>query len=104
MKAVFARHTTAIGDAGLGKTLADFRATLQNWRKAGFITAHAEVDAGSRGIAAAVLGTDRTALGSISFVVSDRTGAATIARLGELVVAGAREVEDSLQREGCARS
>jgi DNA-binding IclR family transcriptional regulator len=70
---------------------------MVEWRKAGSLVTRGEVDAGSVGIAEPILDPDRLGLGSVSYVVSNKTEDRTITRLAALAVAGAREIEGSLR-------
>ena len=79
------------------RTLEAFRAKMVEWRKAGSLVTRGEVDAGSVGIAEPILDPDRLGLGSVSYVVSNKTEDRTITRLAALAVAGAREIEGSLR-------
>jgi DNA-binding IclR family transcriptional regulator len=97
LKALFDTYAREIERAGLGATLEAFRAKLAEWRKAGSLVTRGEVDAGSVGIAAPILDPDRVSLGSVSYVVSNKTEDRTVARLAALAVAGAREIESSLR-------
>jgi len=103
IKAIYDANAEEIGRAGLGSSLAAFRATLAEWRRQGCIISHAEVDKGRTGIAAPILNEDRIGIGSLSFVVADTTPEPTIARLATLVSSGAREIEAMLRGEQQAR-
>jgi DNA-binding IclR family transcriptional regulator len=99
VKSLFERHAKAIAKAGLGRTLPAFRSILTEWRKEGSLVTRGEVDPGLVGIAAPVLSSERVGIGSISYVVPDRTDEKTIARLGALASTGAREIEKALRAE-----
>ncbi len=101
LKRLYANHAAEISEAGLGPTWKAFLAKLRVYRKAGFVLAKGEVDAGRVGISAPVLDGDRNCIGSLSYVLdADRADERTIGRLAPMIVAAAREVERAMFQLG----
>jgi DNA-binding IclR family transcriptional regulator len=86
-----------IQEAGLGRDWKEFLAKLRVLRIAGHVLANSEVDKGRFGIAAPVLGADRKALGSLSFVLDASTAdERTVHRLAPMIVSAAHEIERAM--------
>ncbi len=84
------------GAAVMGATWDEFRANITKMRKTGYAITYAEIDPACIGIGVAILDDSRRAIGSLSYVIPDSEERAVI-RLVPLVVAGAREIEQTLQ-------
>ncbi|RQU32809.1 HTH domain-containing protein [Burkholderia cenocepacia] len=100
IKALYERHASEIEQAGLGASLEALRSTLSVWRKSGYVVTHADIDPGRTGVAAPILNEDRTAIGSLSYVIPHSAEDRVVTRLSSLVVAGAREIEATLVNDG----
>lgn len=92
-------HQAEIAAVGLGESSPTFRANMTKIRKAGHLVTHAEIDPGLIGIAAPILDDANRAMASLSYVISDKEAGST-ARLAALVMASAREIEQSLRDGG----
>jgi DNA-binding IclR family transcriptional regulator len=97
LKRLFNLHDAEIAAVHLGSSWSEFRATLRALRKPRYVLAHAEVDRGRFGIAAPILNRNRTAIASLSYVLSDtKADDRTINRLASIITTAAREVEVAL--------
>jgi DNA-binding IclR family transcriptional regulator len=65
LKAIYPRQTKEIEQAGLGSTWKEFRTTLGDIKKRGYHVTMGEFNPGVIGVAAPILSTQRTALGSV---------------------------------------
>jgi len=100
-----ASHADEIGRAGLGEDWLTFTSKLKAIRKAGVMVTRGEVDPGRCGIAAAVLNSDRKALGSLSYVLTEsEADPRLVNRLSTLIVSAAREIEAAMEGDGGAVS
>lgn len=72
LKALYPRQRDAIENAGLGSTWTDFRATLSQVKKDGYILTMGEFNPGVYGVAAPILNQQRTALGSVGVAWDQR--------------------------------
>jgi len=98
LKRLYGTRAREIQAAGLGGTWKEFLAKLRIWRVAGHVLANSEVDRGRFGIAAPVLGEDRKAIGSLSFVLDvHKADERTVNRLAPMVISAAREIERAMQ-------
>jgi len=97
LKALYAHNAVEIASAGLGSDWEHFRRGLAAIRRAGVSVSHGEIDPGRIGVAAPIFDTDRAVLGSVSLALSAaHANDETIARLAPLTVAGAREIERTM--------
>jgi DNA-binding IclR family transcriptional regulator len=97
LKKIYQTYAPEIAQAGLGSDQNAFLAAMRLLRKPGYVTANAEVDPGRFGISAPVLHRDRGAIGSLSYVIgADQADERTINRLAPVLVAGAREIERTM--------
>ena len=97
LKALFAHHGEEIAEAGLGAGWDEFRRGLAAIRRAGVIVSHGEIDSGRVGIAAPIFDQGRAVLGSLSLALPAAHADATlVGRLAPLTVAGAREIERTM--------
>jgi DNA-binding IclR family transcriptional regulator len=97
LKTLFAAKAREIAVAGLGRSWEQFGAEMKMLRRAGICVTHGEIDSGRVGIATPIFDTDRTILGSLSFVLlQSRTNDKIIDRLIPLTIAGAREIEHAM--------
>jgi DNA-binding IclR family transcriptional regulator len=97
LKALFARDTAEIADAGLGTSLEEFRRNLAAMRRAGTAISRGEIDPGRVGIAAPIFDRERAVLGSLSLALPAAQADETlIARLAPMTMAGAREIERTM--------
>jgi DNA-binding IclR family transcriptional regulator len=85
------------GAAAMGANWTEFRAEIARMRRAGYAVTHAEVDPACIGIGVAIQGDSRRAIGSLSYVIPESEEPA-VTRLVPPLVAGAREIEQALQR------
>jgi DNA-binding IclR family transcriptional regulator len=98
-----ASHAEEIGRAGLGEDWSTFTKNLKLIRKTGVMVTRGEVDPGRCGIAAAVLNSDRKALGSISYVLTESEAKPRlVSRLSTLIQSAAREIEAAMAGNGGA--
>jgi DNA-binding IclR family transcriptional regulator len=98
LKRLYSTRALEIEAAGLGGDWKEFLAKLRVWRVAGHVLANSEVDQARFGIAAPVLGADRKAIGSLSFVLEvDKADERTVNRLAPMVISAAREIERAMQ-------
>ena len=65
LKAIYPRHLEEIERAGLGTTWSEFRKTLGEIKKNGYLLTRGEFNPGVYGVAAPVLSDQKTALGSV---------------------------------------
>jgi DNA-binding IclR family transcriptional regulator len=97
LKALFAHHGEEIAGAGLGSSWEEFRRGLAAIRRAGMTVSRGEIDAGRIGVAAPIFDKDRAVLGSLSLALpAAHADAALVERLAALTVAGAREIERTM--------
>jgi DNA-binding IclR family transcriptional regulator len=103
LKSLFARDADEVIAAGLGQSWDDFRRTLATLRRLGYNVSRGEIDPGRVGIAAPIFDRDRAILGSLSVALpAARADETLIGRLAPLTVAGAREVERTMNNGGTA--
>jgi DNA-binding IclR family transcriptional regulator len=94
LKTLFAHHEREIAAVGLGPGWPEFRRALLTIRRAGVSISRGELDPGRVGLAVPIFDAGRSVLGSLSLVLTAaRADDATLARLGPLTTAGAREIE-----------
>ncbi len=104
LKRLYGTRAREIQEAGLGGTWKEFLSKLRVWRVAGHVLANSEVDKGRYGIAAPVLGGDRKAMGSLSFVLdASKADERTVHRLIPMVMSAAREIERSMLESAKAK-
>ncbi|MDP9083193.1 MAG: helix-turn-helix domain-containing protein [Pseudomonadota bacterium] len=104
LKRLYGTRAREIQEAGLGGSWKEFLSKLRVWRVAGHVLANSEVDKGRFGIAAPVLGVDRKAMGSLSFVLdASKADERTVHRLIPMVMSAAREVERSMSESAKAK-
>jgi DNA-binding IclR family transcriptional regulator len=104
LKALFAHDAAEIADAGLGERWEEFRRGLAAIRRAGVIVSRSEIDPGRIGVAAPIFDKDRAVLGSLSLALpAAHAGETLVRRLVPLTVAGAREIERTMN-SGSTRS
>jgi DNA-binding IclR family transcriptional regulator len=97
LKALLAHDAAAIADAGLSAGWEEFRRGLAVIRRAGVSVSRGEIDPGRVGVAAPVFDRDRAVLGSLSLVLpAAHVDDPLIARLAPMTVAGAREIERTM--------
>jgi DNA-binding IclR family transcriptional regulator len=97
LKALWAHDAAEIAAAGLGGSWEEFRRGLAAIRRAGASVSRGEIDAGRVGVAAPVFDKDRAVLGSLSLALpAARADTAMIGRLEPLTIAGAREIERTM--------
>jgi DNA-binding IclR family transcriptional regulator len=97
LKALLAHDAATIADAGLGAGWEEFRRGLAVIRRAGVSVSRGEIDPGRVGVAAPVFDRDRAVLGSLSLVLpAAHVDETLIARLTPMTVAGAREIERTM--------
>jgi DNA-binding IclR family transcriptional regulator len=97
LKALFAHHGGEIADAGLGTSWEEFRRGLTAIRRAGVTVSRGEIDSGRVGVAAPIFDQDRAVLGSLSLALpSAHADETLVERLAALTVAGAREIERTM--------
>jgi DNA-binding IclR family transcriptional regulator len=97
LKALFAHDAAEITAAGLGAGWEEFRRGLAAIRRAGVSISHGEIDAGRIGVAAPIFDKDRAVLGSLSLALpAQHVDDAQVERLAPLTVAGAREIERTM--------
>lgn len=65
LKAIYARHSTEIEDAGLGSTWSVFRKTLGEIKKDGYLLTMGEFNPGVTGLAAPIFNDQKIAVGSV---------------------------------------
>ena len=97
LKSLFAHDAGEIAEAGLGADWAEFRRGLAAIRRAGMIVSRGEIDPGRVGVAAPIFDKDRAVLGSLSLALpAAHADEALVGRLAPLTVAGAREIERTM--------
>jgi DNA-binding IclR family transcriptional regulator len=97
LKALFAHDAAEITAAGLGAGWDEFRRGLAAIRRAGVSISHGEIDVGRIGVAAPIFDKDRAVLGSLSLALpAQHVDDAQVERLAPLTVAGAREIERTM--------
>jgi DNA-binding IclR family transcriptional regulator len=72
LKAIYARHSEEIENAGLGSTWGIFRKNLGEIKKDGYVVTKGEFFPGVYGVAAPILTDQKTALGSVSVAWDER--------------------------------
>jgi DNA-binding IclR family transcriptional regulator len=97
LKALFVHDAAEIAAAGLGAGWEEFRRGLAAIRRGGVSVSRGEIDAGRVGVAAPLFDKDRAVLGSLSVALPARhADHALVERLAPLTVAGAREIERTM--------
>jgi DNA-binding IclR family transcriptional regulator len=97
LKALFAHDAEEIASAGLGTSWEEFRRGLAAIRRAGVTVSRSEIDPGRIGVAAPIFDKDRAVLGSLSLALpATHADEALVRRLAPLTVAGAREIERTM--------
>jgi DNA-binding IclR family transcriptional regulator len=97
LKALWGHDAAEIAAAGLGAGWEEFRRGLGAIRRAGASVSRGEIDAGRVGVAAPIFDKDRAVLGSLSLALpAAHADDALIGRLQPLTVAGAREIERTM--------
>ena len=97
LKALWAHDAGRSQDAGLGAGWEGFRRGLAAIRRAGASVSRGEIDPGRVGVAAPIFDKDRAVLGSLSLALpAAHADEAMIGRLASLTVAGAREIERTM--------
>jgi DNA-binding IclR family transcriptional regulator len=97
LKALFAHDAAEIMAAGLGAGWEEFRRGLAAIRRAGVSISHGEIDAGRVGVAAPIFDNNRAVLGSLSLALpAQHVDDTQVERLAPLTVAGAREIERTM--------
>jgi DNA-binding IclR family transcriptional regulator len=97
LKALFAHDVGEIAGAGLGANWEEFRRGLAVMRRAGVNVSRGEIDPGRVGVAAPIFDKERAVLGSLSLALpAAHADEALIGRLAPLTVAGAREIERTM--------
>jgi DNA-binding IclR family transcriptional regulator len=105
LRSLYEGNRTEIAQSGLGETWEEFRSQLAELRRTGAAVTTSDVDPGRVGIAAPVFDKDRAILGSLSFVLpAARADEAVFGRLVALTIAGAREIERTMDGEAQAGS
>ncbi|WP_203070231.1 IclR family transcriptional regulator [Falsiroseomonas ponticola] len=100
LRALFGRHRSTIGAAGLGADWESFRATLRAIRDAGHCVTQSEFMPGIIGIAAPLFNADRGVLGSIGIAAPiGNAPATTRPLLAERVMQAAREACDAIAEQ-----
>jgi DNA-binding IclR family transcriptional regulator len=103
LKTLFAHHASEIAAARLGNSWDEFRSKLAALRRAGVATTRGDIDPARVGIAAPIFNKEGAILGSLAFVLStDRADETLIGRLVPLTMAGAREIERAMGKEGAS--
>jgi DNA-binding IclR family transcriptional regulator len=98
LQRLYKLHAEEIARSGLGESWEEFHAILKRMRKTPFVIGRGEVDAGRFGISAPILGRDRGAIGSLSYVLdATRADERTVNRLSSMIVAAAREIERHME-------
>jgi DNA-binding IclR family transcriptional regulator len=104
LKALFAHDAEEIATAGLGQSWEEFRHSLAAIRRDGVTVSRGEIDPGRVGVAAPIFDTDRAVLGSLSVALPAAQADATLVRrLAPLTVAGAREIERTMNSGSAPR-
>ncbi|HWF94907.1 MAG TPA: IclR family transcriptional regulator [Xanthobacteraceae bacterium] len=97
LKTLFAHDAAEIAAAGLGAGWEEFRRGLAAIRRAGVSVSRGEIDAGRVGVAAPLFDKERAVLGSLSVALpAQHADDALVERLVPLTVAGAREIERTM--------
>jgi DNA-binding IclR family transcriptional regulator len=97
LKALWVHDAAEIAAAGLGASWEEFRRGLAAIRRTGASVSRGEIDAGRVGVAAPIFDKDRAVLGSLSLALpAAQVDDALIGRLQPLTVAGAREIERTM--------
>jgi DNA-binding IclR family transcriptional regulator len=97
LKALFAHDGAQIAEAGLGESFEEFRRGLAAIRRAGVTVSRGEIDPGRVGVAAPIFDNDSAVLGSLSVALpAVHADDALVQRLAPLTVAGAREIERTM--------
>jgi DNA-binding IclR family transcriptional regulator len=96
-KSLQARNGKAFAAAGLGKSWAEFRASLAAIRDAGYSITHGEIDEGLIGISAPILVAEGTPLGSVSYVISNKKASqASIEKMARMLKSAAAQITSTL--------
>ena len=104
LKALFAHDAGEIVDAGLGASWEEFRRGLAAIRRAGVSVSRGEIDPGRVGVAAPIFDRERAVLGSLSLALPAALADETLVkRLAPLTVAGAREIERTMNAGSAPR-
>jgi DNA-binding IclR family transcriptional regulator len=104
LKALWGHDAEEIAVAGLGESWEEFRRGLAAIRRAGANVSRGEIDAGRVGVAAPIFDKDRAVLGSLSLALPAAHADETlIGRLKPLTVAGAREIERTMNSGAALR-
>jgi DNA-binding IclR family transcriptional regulator len=97
LKALFAHDAGEIATAELGGSWEEFRRNLATIRRDGVTVSRGEIDPGRVGVAAPIFDKDRAVLGSLSVALPAAHADETLVRrLTPLTVAGAREIERTM--------
>jgi DNA-binding IclR family transcriptional regulator len=97
LKALFAHDAGEIATAELGGSWEEFRRNLAIIRRDGVTVSRGEIDPGRVGVAAPIFDKDRAVLGSLSVALPAAHADETLVRrLAPLTVAGAREIERTM--------
>jgi DNA-binding IclR family transcriptional regulator len=97
VKALFVHDAGEIALAELGGSFEEFRHNLATIRRDGVTVSRGEIDPGRVGVAAPIFDTDRAVLGSLSVALPAAHADETLVRrLAPLTVAGAREIERTM--------
>jgi DNA-binding IclR family transcriptional regulator len=104
LKALFAHDAEEIAGAGLGASWEELRRNLAAIRREGVSVSHGEIDPGRVGVAAPIFDKDRAVLGSLSVALpATQADAELVRRLAPLTVAGAREIERTMNSGSALR-
>jgi DNA-binding IclR family transcriptional regulator len=100
LRRYFYEFSADIAQAELGRSWAEFKASLRRIRAANFCITRGELDAGAVGISAPVFSSEGEILGSLSLVVSERAlrrSEGQLDQLGAKVAAAARLLSSALK-------
>jgi DNA-binding IclR family transcriptional regulator len=104
LKALFAHDAGEIATAELGSSWEEFRHNLATIRRDGVTVSRGEIDPGRVGVAAPIFDNDRAVLGSLSVALPAALADETLVRrLAPLTVAGAREIERTMNSGSALR-
>jgi DNA-binding IclR family transcriptional regulator len=104
LKALFAHDAGEIATAELGGSWEEFRHNLATIRRDGVTVSRGEIDPGRVGVAAPIFDKDRAVLGSLSVALPAALVDETLVRrLAALTVAGAREIERTMNSGSALR-
>lgn len=96
LKAIFPRNEAEIADAGLGRSWSEFRRTLGNIKKDGYLLTRGEFNPGVYGVAAPVLNEQGVAVGSVGVAWDESQRGVQMERAIQAVVTAASEVSTRL--------